>query len=125
MRPGGEVITPMRILRSASNLYDQSTFYQRSETSSSCAGRELKSFCNLRSGETRLGVLGQCRKNHLITCVFCWGSAGNRREGHTKMRSNLLETVGRPVRGLGKPPSCAEYHFPIVRSVRVLEIRGQ
>ena len=62
MRPGGEVITPMGILRTASNLYDQSTFHQRNEPSSRRTGREFESFGDLRSRKTGLGVLGQCRR---------------------------------------------------------------
>ena len=94
MRPGGEVITPMWVLWTASNLDDQSASYQRNESSSSCTGREFESFCNLRSRETRLGVLGQCRKDLLISCVFCRGVTSNRRKCHTKMRSNFLELWG-------------------------------
>jgi len=87
----GKMIASMGILRATSNLYDQPTFYQRSKTSSSCSGGELNSFGNLRSGETRFRILGQCREDHFVSSVFGWDSADDRREGHAKMRANLLE----------------------------------
>ena len=93
---GDKVITPMGISRAASNLHDQSAFYQRSKTSSSWSRGDLNSLGNLRSGETSIRMLGQCREDHFVSSVLGWGVANDCREGHAKMRPNLLKPRGVP-----------------------------
>ena len=67
---GNKVIPPVGILRSASDRSNQSSLYQRCESRSGCAGRELNLFGDLRGGKPSPQVLSERRKNSLIADVF-------------------------------------------------------